>query len=191
MSPHVKEVCKASYYHLRKLYKIRPCLDLSSTETLVHAFITSRIDYCNSLLYGLTKQNLAKRLQNDAARLCLRVPRRAHVSSKSLLYQLHWLPVEFRIQFKIHLLTFKALQGLAPPYISSFLTRRTSSCSLRSFDTHLLVVPKTRTKSFGDRAFPNVAPRLWNDLSIRSSTTIGRFKKSLKTHLFNQAFAEF
>ena len=186
------EVCKASYYHLQKLYRIRPCLDLSSTESLVYAFISSRIDYCNSLLYGLTKQNLAKlqRLQNAAARLCLRVPRRARVSSKCLLSQLHWLPVENRIIFKILLITFKALNGLAPPYISAFLTRRTSSCTLRSFDSHLLVVPKSRTKSFGDRAFPNVAPRLWNDLPfyIRSSATTGSFKKTLKTYLFRQAF---
>ena len=167
MSDHVKGVCKASYSHLRKLYRIRPCLDLASTESLVHAFITSRLDFCNSLLYGLTQKNLAKlqRIQNAAARLCLRVPRRAHVSSTSVLVQLHWLPVEFCIRFKILLLTYKCLNGLAPSYLSDFLVRREASLSLRSVDSHLLVVPRTRTQSFGDKEFPNVAPRLWNDLS--------------------------
>ena len=192
MSDHVKGVCKASYSHLRKLYRIRPCLDLASTESLVHAFITSRLDFCNSLLYGLTQKNLAKlqRIQNAAARLCLRVPRRAHVSSKSLLVQLHWLPVEFRISFKVLLLTYKCLNGLAPSYLSDFLVRREASLFLRSVDSHLLVVPRTRTQSFGDKAFPNVAPRLWNDLplSARMAGSLVSFKKIVKTHLFRQAF---
>jgi len=192
MSVHVKAICKGSYSHLRKLYRIRPCLDLSSTESLVHAFITSRLDYCNSLLYGLTQKNLTKlqRIQNAAARLCLRIPKRAHVPSKSLLLQLHWLPVEFRIRFKIMLTTFKCLNGLAPSYLTELISVRESSLHLRSVDSHLLVVPKTRTKSYGDKAFPNVAPRLWNDLPlvIRTASSLDAFKKSLKTHLFRQAF---
>ena len=191
MSSHVKQICKASNYHLNKLYRIRPCLDFSSTESLVHAFISSRVDYCNSLLYGISKQNLVKlqRLQNAAARLCLQIPRKALIPSKSLLSQLHWLPVEYRINFKILLITFKALNGLAPPYIF-FLTRRTSPCTLRSFDSELLVVPKTRTKTFGDRAFPNCAPRLWNDLllAIRTSSSVFTFKKALKTHFCRLAY---
>ena len=192
MSAYIKGVCKASYSHLRKLYLIRPSLDLSSTESLVQAFITSRLDYCNSLLFGITQYNLAKlqRIQNAAARLCLRVPPRAHVSSRSLLVQLHWLPVEFRIRFKILLLVYKCLNGQAPQYLCDFLTMRDSPLSLRSFDSHLLVVPRTRTKSFGDKSFPNVAPRLWNDLpfSLRTAESLGTFKKTLKTHLFRQAF---
>ena len=185
MSAHVKGVCKASYAHLRKLYRIRPCLDLASTESLVHAFISSRLDYCNCLLYGLTQSNLGKlqRIQNAAARLCLRVPRRAHIPSRSLLQQLHWLPVEFRIVFKILLLTFKCLNDQAPSYLSEFLTVRDSAVSLRSFDSHLLVIGPS---------FFGINPRPWNDLpfSVRTVKSLESFKKSVKTILFRRAFDE-
>ena len=95
--------------------------------------------------------------------------------------------------FKILLLTYKALNGSAPPYISDFLTRWTPLRTFRGFDSHLLVVPKTRTKTFGDRAFPNVAPRLWNDLplSIKTSASVSSLKKALKTLLFDKAFRDF
>ena len=177
----------------RKLYRIRSCLDLQATESLVHAFITSRLDYCNCLLFGVSSYNLVKlqRIQNAAARLCLKIPRRANVSSMSLLYQLHWLPVEFRIHFKLLLLTFKCLNGLAPGYLSSFLVRRLPPRSLRSLDDHLLEIPRSTSVSFGDRAFPIAAPRLWNNLPLylRCSSSLLSFKSGLKTYLFRQAFS--
>ena len=92
------------------------------TESLVHAFITSRVDYCNSLLYGLSNSHIMKlqRIQNAAARLVTGAPRFCHVAP--LLCHLHWLPISYRIKFKILLLTFKCLYGLAPNYLIDLIS---------------------------------------------------------------------
>ena len=158
-----------------------------------HKFhILSRIDYCNSLLAGITKQNLSmlQKIQNRAARLCLNVSRKSKIPSLMLLYKLHWLPVAFRIDFQILLLTYKCLNGMAPSYLSELLSFRSVGRTLRSSSQSLLSVPKSRTKSFGERAFSTIAPRLWNGLplSLRSAESIGSFKKDLKTLLFRKAF---
>ena len=90
-------------------------------KTLIHAFFTARIDYCNSLLYGQPKCIL-KRLQsvlNSAARLIHLTSRYEHVTP--LLIQLHWLPIEQRITFKIAVITFKALLGAAPSHITDLI----------------------------------------------------------------------
>ena len=188
---HVQNICKLSYMNLNQFYSIRKSLDRASAETIIHAFITSRLDYCNSLLFGLSMQNIKKlqRVQNCAARLCLKIPRRARISSKSLLQRLHWLAIASRIKFKILLFTYKALNGLAPNYLSELLHVRDIPRELRSSDDKLLVVPKSRTVTFGDRAFSCAAPRLWNGLPkhIRSANSLSSFKSLLKTHLFDSA----
>ena len=94
--------------------RIRKYLSRRSTETLIHAFVSGRVDYCNSLLYGLPAYQLNKlqRVQNAAARLIFLESKYCHV--RPFLYNLHWLPVKFRIDFKILLLTYKAINGLAP-----------------------------------------------------------------------------
>ena len=78
-------------------------------------------------------------------------------------YKLHWLPVNQRIQFKIIILTFKALHGSAPPYVHDLVTPRTTRPGLRSI-RNTLHVPRTRLVSYGDRSYSNIAPRLWNSL---------------------------
>ena len=97
--------------------RIRKYLFRRSTEMLIHAFVSSRVDCCNSLLYGLPAYQLNKlqRVQNAAARLIFLESKYCHV--RPLLYNLHWLPVKFRIDFKILLLTYKAINGLAPFYL--------------------------------------------------------------------------
>ena len=110
-SKHVTSICKTCYFHLRNISKIRDCLSLADTEKLVHAFITSKIDNANSLLYGLpVGKFLIDRLQtvqNAAARVITRTKKYDHI--KPDLKQLHWLPVSQRIDYKILLLTYKAL----------------------------------------------------------------------------------
>ena len=111
--------------------RIRKYLSRSVTESLVHAFITSRIDYCNSLLYGLPNSHIMKlqRIQNAAARLV--TPRFCHVTP--LLFHLHWLTISYRIKFKILLLTFKCLYGQAPNYLIDLITiKKQSRYSVRS-----------------------------------------------------------
>ena len=101
-------------------------------------------------------------------------------------YNLCWLTVRKRITFKILLLTYKALYGLAPTYLSELLTLYKPPRCLRSEISNLLVVPKYRTKSYGERAFAVAAPTLWNKLpyAIKNSESVAAFKTSLKTFLF-------
>ena len=109
-----------------------------------------------------------------------------------LLKSLHWLPVKYRIVFKIILITFKAIHGLAPAYISELVSvRDTGRYDLRSNDGLLLAPCKGKTlTTLGDRSFHAAAPKLWNDLpgSIRNTQSLNKFKKAIKTFLFAKAF---
>ena len=111
----------------------------------------------------------------------------AHITP--ILHRLHWLPIQFRIQYKIILLTFKALHGSAPIYLQTLLQFRNVRPGLRSSDK-LLSVPRSRLVSYGDRAFSNIAPRLWNRLPVdlRETENITLFTQRLKTYLFMLAF---
>ena len=192
MNTHVTKTCKAGYYYLHNISRIRKFLTQEVTEKLVHAFVTSRLDYCNSLLYGLPSTLLSKlqRVQNAAARLVHKAPRFCHITP--LLVDLHWLPIRSRINFKIILLTFKAIYGLAPQYIRDMISLKpNSNYALRSNNQTLLLPPRFRTlTTLGDRAFSAAAPKLWNHLpiSIREERDLGGFKKKLKTHLFTQSY---
>ena len=158
--------------------------------TIIHAFVTSKLDYCNSLLSGITDELLAKlqKIQNTAARIVTKTRKFEHITP--VLKKLHWLPMRQRIQFKILLVTYKALNDKAPSYIRDLLHPYEPTRSLRSSCKNLLSVPVTRLKTFGDRAFEKVAPKLWNGLpeSIRLCKSVDSFKKQLKSHLMNTAY---
>ena len=187
---HIKQTCKSGWYHLRNIGRIRPYLDQTSTATLVHSFITSRIDINNTLLLGLPDLLIHKLqlLQNAAARLVMKLPKHSHITGT--LQDLHWLPVSHRIEFKCLLFVFKALHDMAPAYLTDLLERKSSSRLLRSNDKKLLVIPKSRTVRYGDRNFANVAPLLWNNLplSLREADKLCTFKSLLKTHLYKKAY---
>ena len=144
----------------------------------------------NALLYGVPKYLLQKlqKIQNNAARIVSRVKRREHITP--VLKDLHWLPVQQRIEFKIALLVFKSLTGLAPGYLRDLLDLYVPPRTLRSIELSLLKIPRSRTKSYGDRSFRVSGPRIWNKLpqDLRKATEIDGFKTSLKCHLFKQAF---
>ena len=191
MSDHVTNVCKGAMFGIRKIGKIRSYLTEASTLRLVHAFVTSRIDTCNSLLYGLPDGDLHKvqMIQNTAARLVLRVKRREHITPS--LEKLHWLPVKQRAIFKILLLAYKALNGMAPAYMSDLVKLYIPTRALRSASQSLLCAPfSSSTKFYGDRTFCHAAATLWNNLPfhVRCSTSLSMFKSRLKTHLFVQHF---
>ncbi len=189
---HITHITRTAFFHLKNIARLRPSLTFSAAETLIHAFITSRLDYCSSILYGSPSKLLNKLqyIQNSAARLLTHTRSRDHITP--ILRVLHWLPITYWIKFKIILLTFKALNNLAPPYLTDLLHHHTPSRNLRSSEGNTLS-PTLRTKhrTWGDRAFSIAAPSLWNSLpkSLRTCTHLPTFKSTLKTHLFKLAFS--
>jgi len=136
--------------------------------------MSSRLDYCNSVLYGVT-DNLIQRLQfvqNAAARLITRTGRCEHISP--VLQELHWLPVRRRVDFKLATLMFKSLHGCTPSYLSDACkSALEASRRLRSSAAITCDIPWSRTR-LGDRSFDVAGPRLWNKLpvSLRSSDSL-------------------
>ena len=191
MKDQITAICKSAYFHLHNINRIRNAITYDCCEKLIHAFITSRLDCNNSTLYGLPEVQY-KRLQrilNTSARILTKTQLSEHITP--ILKNLHWLPIEKRIHYKIILLTFKALHDLAPSYIKDLIKPYSNSRHLRSTNKHLLHIPKTRTKTFGDRSFSSAAPTLWNNLPhhLRTINNINVFKKNLKTFLFHASYS--
>ena len=159
----------------------------------MNSLVTSRLDYCNALLSGVPKTILNKlqNVQNTSARVVTRTSRYCHITP--ILKELHWLPVQYRVQYKILIHTYKALHDQSPVYIKELLHVYKPRRELRPQNSPLtLKVPKSRTVSYGDRSFAIIAPKLWNALppGVRECTTLFAFKKSLKTHLFLQMYGQ-
>ncbi len=190
-SSHVKAVTKSAYYHLKNIARIRCFVSSQDLEKLVHAFITSRVDYCNGLLTGLPKKTIRQLqlIQNAAARILTRTRRSEHITP--VLRSLHWLPVTFRIDFKVLLLVYKSLNGLGPKYMADMLTEYKPNRPLRSLGLSQLEIPRVHTKQ-GESDFSYYAARSWNQLpeEIGCAKTLATFKSRLKTHLFSCAFVE-
>ncbi len=190
MDQHVTNICKKSFYQLYRLRRIRKYLSPEATQTLVHAFITSNLDYCNSLFYGMPKYLIEKlqRIQNAAARIVNLVPKFDHITP--VMIDLHWLPVRYRIKFKIVLLVFKCLKGEAPVYLKEMIARCEPSVTLRSSNPMLLKLPRVKRKTLGTRSFRYAGPELWNDLplNIQNAQDIDGFKSMVKTHFFKLAY---
>ena len=189
MDQHVKRICQSVYFHIRNVNSIRKILTQETASIIIHALITSRIDNGNSLLTGITDSLLRKLqlAQNAAARVLTKTKKFDHITP--VLKDLHWLPVRSRIEFKLLILTWKSLHGIAPGYLSNLLIPYNPVRVLRSSDKHLLVIPRT-SSALGDRAFSVSAPTLWNSLplNIRSSDSLQSFKNLLKTYLYNQVY---
>lgn len=192
MSNHISKTCSSALYYLYNIRRIRKYLSREATQTLVHALVTSRLDYCNSVLYNLPAYQIKKmqRVQNTAARLIFRVSKFCHITP--VLKELHWLPVESRIQFKILVITFKVLHGLAPMYLNELVRPcNNTNYSLRSSSSYCVQVPPMKSlTTLGDRSFTIAASKLWNRLpfEVRRCKFLGEFKSKLKTHLFSNAY---
>ena len=171
---------KKASFHLINIGKVRKLLTEDATKKVMQNLVISRIDYCNALLSGIQQDALAKlqRLQNQAARIVTRTKWHEHITP--VLEHLHWLPVKFRIDFKILLMAFKALNGLALEYLSELVAIYKLTRTLRSGSQGLLVEPKTRLAKIGDRAFSNYAPCIWNQLPshIKASPSVQTNLKS-------------
>jgi len=186
LSDHITAMCRAGFYQLRQIRPAILSLTLDAAKTLVQAFIACRLDWCNSLLYGVPENLLRKvqSVQNAAARLLTNTRRRDHITP--VLRQLHWLPIQRRVEFKIVCLVHQSLASTAPTYLSADIQLASEHRRhLRSSSHRSLVVPRTRT-TFGDRSFTVAGPRLWNSLpaTLRQITSYRQFRRQLKTHLF-------
>ena len=132
----------------------------NACSQLIHALVTVRIDYCNSLLYGLPDCSLSRlqRILNTAARILCKIPKFDHIT-KTLL-DLHWLPIQQRILFKILILTYQAYHKTTPQYLCDLIMPYSNARCLRSDNMSLIAPchPKAKLKSYGERSFQHAAP---------------------------------
>ena len=151
MEQHVKSTCRAAYAQLYNIGKVSRYLDHQSAVKPIHALVYSHIEYCkyHALLIGLPKYLIQKlqMVHHTAARLLCRIGKYDHITSA--LKSLHWLPVEFRINYKICLLTFNSIHGHGPEYISEMLIPIITHSGLRSQDDLTLVVSRTKEENSG------------------------------------------
>ena len=190
MDKQVAATCRSAWYALHQVSKIRKYLTTDQAKTVVHSYVTSRLDQNNCLLAGLPQKAIRKlqTIQNAAARLIMHVKKHEHISPT--LIQLHWLPVDKRIVFKMLLLVYKCLQGKGPEYLQELLIPYVPKRNLRSSGEGKLCIPDCHYQNTRKRAFSIRGPTEWNMLpmDIKSSKTIYSFKASLKTHLFKAAY---
>ena len=181
---HIRKIC---FLELRKIAHLRPLLTEKATIQLILSFVLSRLDYCNSLFYSISNDNINKlqQIQNHAARLIKKVPKRQSITP--ILKQLHWLPVKARIEYKIALLVYNSLNDENYPlYLKDLLTVYSPTRVLRSSSNNLLKKNIPKLKCYGERAFTFAAPDVWNSIPdhVKNSPSIDSFKKNLKTYLF-------
>jgi len=183
---HINSTVKACNYHIREFRRIRKHLDMDVATSMANALVSSRLDYCNSLLYGLPNKYIKKLqlVQNTLARIVCNAPKK-YTSCTKLLKNLHWLPIRSRIQFKISVLTYKALKFGNPPSLAKHLIIRDVSHNLRSTSA-ITLMPGPICRGKGNLAFSSSAPKVWNLLPahVRNATSVNTFRKSLKTHFF-------
>ena len=141
---HISGICRSTHFHLRSIRRIRKLLTFNATAQHIHAVITTRLDFCNIILYNLPNNKIERlqRIQNQAALMLKRIPRRNHNTPVSR--DLHWLKIHDRIIVKMLLLTHKAVNNTALEYLCDLIRFNVKSTTIRtraSFDTCLLCVP--------------------------------------------------
>jgi hypothetical protein len=189
---HVNRITSSCFFQLRRLRQIRRVAGPEVTKRLVSAFILSRLDYCNAALAGLPQTTLLplQRAQNAAARLVTNTRPHEHITPA--MKDLHWLPVNQRIKYKLCVMMHLIFTQQCPEYMNELVSLTASSSTrpgLRSASGLTYRKPKIRTK-FGERAFSFSGPAAWNSLPdyLQSTTNTNSFKRLLKTHLFAAAY---
>ena len=194
---YISPVCRSTHFHLRNIGRIRHLLSQNSTAQLIHALISIRLDYCNSILYILPKNSIMRlqRIQNQVAQILTKTPCRDHIIE--VLIDLHWLRIEERIVYKLLILTFNAfIDRTAPLYLCELIEQQKSSINTRTRlanDVFLLKLSPSSCNCsdiFFDRSFTYGAPCEWNKLDerVRRLSNFNLFKSEIKTVLFLRYF---
>ena len=194
LNHHVSVVSSASFCWLQQLRRVRQSLDNESAAILVHAFVTSRVDYCNLLLAGAPK-SVTDKLQwvmNAAAQVVSGTKKYDCGLTHLLHYELHWLDVVHRVTYKLGVTVYKCLHGQAPDYLSELCTPVAQVAErqhLHSASHHLFVVPWFQVDTYGRNTFAITVPTTWNlfrnnlhDLDMQIDCSC----RTLKTFLFDQ-----
>ena len=188
MEPHINKTMQIAFLKIRQISYYRKILTQSSAK---HSSMSTRLDYCNGLLHGFPT-NLVAKLQsilNTADRLVTKTRKYEHITQ--VMINLHWLPIQYIIPFKLLLLIYKSIHGLAPSNLTDRLSLRPNQ-GLQSDNQLLLNVPVStlRVKFYRGQAFSVAGPTLWNALpkDIRLCATLTAFKTSLKTYIFKKAY---
>ena len=187
MNAHVSNIARTCYFELRRLAFICRFLTSTATATLVSAFVLSRIDYCNSLLFGSTHvTSHLQRIQNYAARVILRLPRSSSITIQ--LKSLHWLPVKVRSTYKIACLCYHCHSRTAPSYVTDMLHRKPLHTRSSSYTMPLLSRPAYSRATLGDRSFSFASSSVWNSIPNDVRCALSSFKSRLKTYLFRSVY---
>ena len=194
---HIRQKCKNAMLSIYKTRNLRRYLSMEACQVFIHSLVFSHLDYCNSLLYGLPECVIGKlqQVQNIAAKLLFNLGKQD--SPWLAMFKLHWLPIRFRLDYKLALLMFKCHKGETPKYLGDLVSideRTGISRSLRSYqeDVSIYRIPFTKSKTFADRSFSVARPRIWNGLPVDlwQSGTADSFKVKLKTYLFCKCYLD-
>ena len=194
MNEHVSNIARTCYFELRRLASIRRFMTSTATATLVSAFVLSRIDYYDSLLFDSTHDVTShlQRIQNYAARVILRPPMSSSIAMH--LRSLYWLPVNVRSTYKIACLCYHCHSSTAPSYVTDMLHRKplhTHNTRFSSYTMPLLNRPAHSKATLGDHSF-SFASSVWNSIpnDVRCAPSLSSFKSCLKTYLFRSVYKD-
>ena len=195
MNAHVSNIARTCYFELRRLASIRRFLTSTATATLVSSFVLSRIDYCNSLLFGSTHDVTShlQRILNYAARVKMRLQMSSRITIH--LKSLHWLPVKVRSTYKIACLCYHCHSSTAPSYVTDVLHKKplhTRNTRFSSYTMPLFNRPAQSKATLGDRAFSFASSSVWNSIpnDVRCAPSLSSFKSRLKTYLFRSVYID-
>ena len=195
MNAHVSNIARTCYFELRRLASIRRFLTSTAIATLVSAFVLSRIDYCDLLLYGSTHDVTShlQRVQNYAVRVILRLLKSSGITTH--LKSLHWLPVKVRSIYKIACLCYHSHSSTAPSYVADVLHKKplhTRNTISSSYTMTLLNRPAHSKATLGDRSFSFASSSVWNSIpnDVRCAPSLSSFKSHLKTYLLRSVYKD-
>ena len=193
MNAHVSNIARTCYFELRRLASIRRFPTSTATATLVSAFVLSRIDYSNSLLFGSTHDVTShlQRIQNYAVRVIFRLTMSSSITIH--LKSLHWLPVKVRSTYKIACLCCHS--STAPSYVTDMLHKKPlhiRNTRSSSYAMPLLNRPAHSKATLGDRSFSFASSSVLNSIpnDVRCDPSLSSFKSCLKTYLFRSDYKD-